>query len=432
MPSSSSPQRRVVITGYGMITPLGRNAEETFANAAAGRSGVRELTSFDTKGLPCRIGGEIPDEWLASSPDRLPPRLDIFGSRGLRLMVIATAEAVRRARLHEITDRASIGVALGSHGDNPTVEEIRFLHRFFDGAGSWDMKSLVDSGGFPYHQFLMRKPDAATAMLSMHYDCKGPNHTVVSACAAGAQAIGEAFRMIREGSIDTMIAGGCESTLNFTGFVGFVLIKALCEKYTSPEKASRPFDRKRNGFVMSEGAGAVVLEELEHARGRRAPILGEIIGYGDSADAYRITDTHPRGEGAILAMKAAIASAGLTTSDIEYINAHGTSTIQNDLTETRAIKELFGDRAKKIPVSSNKSMMGHTIAAAGAIECILTAIGIERSIMLPTINHEFSDPKCDLDYVPNEARHQKHFRALSNSFGFGGQNACLCISGFEE
>jgi 3-oxoacyl-[acyl-carrier-protein] synthase II len=228
-----------------------------------------------------------------------------------------------------------------------------------------------------------------------------------------------------------MIAGGCEAALNFTGFVGFVLIRALSEKYSSPQKASRPFDRKRNGFVMSEGAGAVVLEELEHARSRGVPILGELLGYGASADAYRITDTHPRGEGAVIAIKSAIKDAVLGPEDIDYINAHGTSTSQNDMAETRAIKEVFGQRANDIPVSSNKSLLGHTIAAAGAIESILTLVGINRSILLPTINYEFRDPKCNLDYVPNEARQKEHRTAISNSFGFGGQNACLCIGKFE-
>jgi 3-oxoacyl-[acyl-carrier-protein] synthase II len=251
----------------------------------------------------------------------------------------------------------------------------------------------------------------------------------VSACAAGAQAIGEAARTIREGKAEAMIAGGCEATLDFMGLVGFTLIKALAERYRSPQQASRPFDRKRSGFVMSEGAGAVVLEALEHARARGAPILGELLGYGDSADAYRITDTHPRGEGAVLAMQGALEDAGLSPADIEYINAHGTSTQQNDAIETLAIREVFGPRAKTIPVSSNKSMLGHTIAAAGAIECILTLVGMQRSTILPTINYEFPDPKCDLDYVPNAARQQRHRVALSNSFGFGGQNACLCIAG---
>jgi 3-oxoacyl-[acyl-carrier-protein] synthase II len=228
-----------------------------------------------------------------------------------------------------------------------------------------------------------------------------------------------------------MVAGGCEADLDFMGFIGFILIKAMAERYKSPETASRPFDRKRNGFVMSEGAGIVVLEELEHARARGAPILGELLGYGDSSDAYRITDPHPEGEGAVLAMRAALQDAALAPDAVDYINAHGTSTPRNDATETAAIKRVFGARAKTIPVSSNKSMLGHTIAAAGAIECILTLVGMQRSMILPTINYAAPDPKCDLDYVPNAARRQAHRIALSNSFGFGGQNACLCLGQFD-
>ncbi len=428
---ASPPRRRVVITGYGMVTPLGRDTGETFEKASQGLSGIDYIKGFETRGLPCRIGGEIDNQWIEEIQHPGAQRLNAYSSRGLRLMMAATKEAAGRAALDGIADRGRIGVALGSHGDNPAVDDIALLHRFYDGKGNWDMPGLMRTGGYSALNFFRRKPDAATSLLSMLYDCKGPNLSFVSACSAGAQAIGEACRIIREGSADVMVAGGCEATLNFTGFIGFVLIKALVEKYATPQKASRPFDRKRNGFVMSEGAGSVVLEDLEHARTRGVPILGEILGYGDSADAYRITDTHPKGEGAILAMRGALEDAGLGIGDIDYINAHGTSTIQNDLTETRAITAVFGDRAKKVPVSSNKSMIGHTIAAAGAIECILTLEGMRRSILLPTINHEFADPKCDLDYIPNEARTQACRRALSNSFGFGGQNACLCIGQFE-
>lgn len=419
-------KRRVVITGYGMITPLGRNTQETFDKASQGISGIDHIRSFDTRGLPCGIGGEVDDEWLDGFESPAARRLANLASRGLRLMVVATSEAAQRARLDEIADREAIGVSLGSHGENSSVDEMRFLHRFYDGE-AWDLKGLMQAGGYSYFSFLRRKPDIAMAILANLFRCKGSNLSIVSACAAGAQAIGEAMRMIQEGRADVMIAGGCEATLDFVGLVGFTLIKALAERYRSPQKASRPFDRKRSGFVMSEGAGAVILEELEHARARGVPILGELLGYGDSADAYRITDTHPKGEGAVLAMRAALEDAGLTAGDVEYINAHGTSTQQNDAIETLAIKQVFGQRAKHIPVSSNKSLLGHTIAAAGAIECILTLVGIQRSIVLPTINYEFPDPKCDLDYVPNVARRQRHRTALSNSFGFGGQNACLCI-----
>lgn len=429
--SGRSVRRRVVITGYGMVTPLGENTEETFTNASQGKSGIDFITSFDTNGLPCRIGGQVKDRWLDGEDDARAQRFYKFSSRGLRLMRKATREAADQAGLDTIADRERIGVSLGFHGDNAAVEDIAFLHRFYDGHSTWDMKSLVQAGGYSYLSFFRRKPDVATSILSILFRCKGPNHTVASACAAGSQAIGEACRTIQDGKADVMVAGGSESTLNFLGFIGFVLIKALVERYTTPQKASRPFDRKRNGFVMSEGAGAVVLEDLDHARARGVPILGEILGYGASADAYRITDTHPKGLGAIYAMKAAMDDAGLSPDDIDYINAHGTSTAQNDATETLAIKQVFGEKAGKIPVSSNKSMLGHTIAAAGVIELILTLIGMSRSIILPTINYEFPDPKCDLDYVPNEARIKEHRTALSNSFGFGGQNACLCVGAFN-
>lgn len=422
-------RRRVVVTGFGMITALGRNAQETFENASQGRSGIDYIKAFDTRHLPCRIGGEVKEEWLKEEGET--ERFYKFSSRGLRLMRKATLEATEVARLDQVKNRDRVGIAFGFHGDSPEVGDLLFLHRFYDGNGGWDIQGLMRTGGYSYLNFLRRKPDVATTILTKMFDCRGPNLTVASACAAGSQAIGEAYRLIQQGKADVMIAGGSEAALNFMGFVGFVLIKALAERYPTPQKASRPFDRKRNGFVMSEGAAAVVLEELEHARSRGVRILGEILGYGSSADAYRITDTHPTGLGAVLAMKGALEEASLRPEEIDYINAHGTSTALNDSTETRAIKEVFGPRAKQIPVSSNKSMLGHAIAAAGAIELILTLMGIERSILLPTINYEFPDPKCDLDYVPNEARVKEHRVALSNSFGFGGQNACLCVGRYD-
>jgi 3-oxoacyl-[acyl-carrier-protein] synthase II len=419
-------RKRVVITGYGMVTPLGRDATETFEKASRGQSGIDYIRAFDTDGLPCRIGGEVDDTWLTEGDRLIGRRFGKYSSRALRLAATASLEATEMALLKDIEERERIGVSLGCHADNPDMKDVLFLQRFYRD-GRWDLKGLMESGGYSYMSFFRRKPDAQTAILSMINNCKGPNVSIVSACAAGAQAIGEAVRLIREGMADLMLAGGCEATLNFMGFVGFVLLRALVEKYESPEKASRPFDRKRNGFVMSEGAGMVVLEDLEHALRRGAGIYGEVLGYGDSADAYRITDTHPKGEGARIAMTRAINDAGLSPADIQYINAHGTSTVQNDLTETRAIKEVFGEKAEEIPVSSNKSMLGHTIAAAGAIEAILTMMGMNNSIILPTINYENRDPRCNLDYVPNEARKQEHSIAISNSFGFGGQNACLCI-----
>ncbi len=427
-----SSKKRVVITGYGMITPSGKNTEDTFERCSKGLSGIDYIRSFDTTGMPCQIGGEVDNAWLDDYEQSTDRKLYNYSSRALRLMRVATSEAVQQAGLDALEDRYSIGVALGSHGDNPSVKDMQFLHKFYKGEGQWDMEKLSLSGGYPFLNFFRRKPDAASSMLATIFNCKGPTLAIVSACAAGSQAIGEAVSLIQDNKCNIMIAGGCEATIDFVGMTGFMLLKALSEKYTEPQKASRPFDRRRNGFVMSEGAGAVILEELEHANARGATILGELKGYGSSTDAYRITDTHPKGLGAITAMNSALEDASLKPEDIDYINAHGTSTTQNDLTETRAIKEVFGDRAAEIPVSSNKSMLGHTIAAAGAIECILTAIGINRSIILPTINQESRDPKCNLDYVPNEAREKAHTVALSNSFGFGGQNASLCISKYEE
>ncbi len=425
-------RRRVVVTGYGMISASGKNTAATFDACAQGLSGIDYITSFDTTGLPCQIAGEVDNTWIEELESPSSRKLRQISSRGLRLMNIATSEAAQQAGLDQIQDRRTIGIALGSHGDNPSVDHLKLLHRYYAGEGRWDMKHLLTAGGYPFLQFFRRKPDAGATILSASFNCRGPVLSLVSACAAGSQAIGEAVRLIEDEKCDLMIAGGCEATIDFSGMTGFILLKALCEKYSEPRKASRPFDRRRSGFVMSEGAGAVILEEHEHARSRGAQILGEVKGYGSSADAYRITDTHPKGLGAIIAMRAALDDAGISPDEVDYINAHGTSTTQNDLTETRGIKEVFGQRAKEIPVSSNKSMLGHAIAAAGPIECILTLEGIRRSVILPTINYESRDPKCDLDYVPNEARHKEHRVAISNSFGFGGQNACLCVGKYEE
>ncbi len=421
----------MVVTGYGMITPIGKDSRETFENARSGVSGIDFLSSFETEGLPCRIGGQVNDSWLNTFPAGGLQGIEKCSSRGLKLMISAVSEAVGSARLDLIENRRRIGVSLGYHGENPSVEDLLLLYRY-RGKDAWDICGLTRNGIYSFFNFFRRKPDVATSILSTLFDCRGSNLTIVSACAAGAQAIGEALWIIREGRADAMIAGGCESNLNFMGFVGFVLIRALSERCSSPQKASRPFDRKRNGFVMSEGAGALVLESLDHAVERKAPIFAEVLGYGSSADAFRITDVHPKGDGAVFAMHKAIADAGLSSADIDYINAHGTSTLQNDQIETLAIKRVLGERAKKIPVSSNKSMIGHPIAAAGAIEACLTIMGMNNSILLPTINYEFPDPKCDLDYVPNQARQLEHGVALCNSFGFGGQNACLCLGKFRQ
>jgi 3-oxoacyl-[acyl-carrier-protein] synthase II len=421
----------VVVTGFGMITPLGRTTEETFQNCARGMSGIGPITSFDVRGLPCQVGGAVRNEWLRASDDILDKRSERLSSRALRLMVIAARDAAAQARLEAIPQRERIGVSLGTFGETPAVEDVVLLHRFYDSHKGWDLEGLMRQGGAALFHFFRRKPDVASAILALVFNCRGYNLATASTCAAGAQAIGEAYRIIRAGKCDVMIAGGCDATLNFTGFIGFILLKALAERYATPQSASRPFDRKRTGFVMAEGAAALILEEFEHARRRDAPILGEILGYGASSDAYRITDTHPQGEGAVMAMRSALADASLGPEDVDYINAHGTSTIKNDWAESIAIAQVFGARKKDIPVSSNKSMLGHAIGASGAIELILTLVGMSRSVILPTINYDFPDPRCDLWTVPNEAIHQEHRIALSNSFGFGGQNACLCIGNAE-
>lgn len=427
-----SDARRVVVTGHGMITPLGSNSLETFQRASRGESGIDFIRSFDTRGLPCRIAGEVDDTYLDGFDEPGVRRLEKFASRGLKLMMGAAREAARQAQLEKVADRESIGVAIGSHGDKPSVEELKFLHRFYDPLHGWDTTALLGSGGYSPLSFFRRKPDVAMAILASAFACTGPNLSVSSACAAGAQAIGEAYRQIREGRAKVMMAGGCEANVNLVGLLGFVALKALAERYSDPQAASRPFDRTRAGFVLSEGAAVVILEELGHARSRNAEILGEVLGYGDSADAYRITDMDPDATGAFLAMRKALDDAGLRPEDVDYINAHGTSTVQNDTIETLAIKNLLGARASAVPVSSNKSMLGHTISAAGAIEFILTLLGMRHAILLPTINYRSPDPKCDLDYVPNFARPKEQRVALSNSFGFGGQNACLCLGKFAD
>jgi 3-oxoacyl-[acyl-carrier-protein] synthase II len=426
----AADRRRVVVTGVGMITPLGRNTGETFDHASQGRSGIDYLKAFDTRGLPVRIGGEVADQWIQRPPG-VAARLERMASRAIRLMWTAALEAAERAELGRIRDRYRIGVILGYHGETLPLGDLVRIFRAWDGDGQWDANRLRQ-GGHDTFSLVRRKVDVGPTLISRIFDCRGPSVGIASACAAGGQAIGEAYRLIRSRRADAAIAGGCEASLTYLGLSGFILLKALTERYASPATASRPFDRKRSGFVISEGAGALVLEDLDHARERGAPILGEVLGYGDSTDAYRITDIHPQADGAVLAMTRAIEDAGVERDQVGYINAHGTSTVQNDALETLAVKRVFGDRAASVPISSNKSMLGHTIGAAGAIEAILTLEGIRRSLLLPTINHETPDPRCDLDYVPNAARRAAHRVALSNSFGFGGHNASVCLGAYED
>ena len=416
------PAQRVVVTGWGMVTSLGPDVDSTFAAARAGQSGVGRVTRFDPSGLPCEIGAEVDLETLIA-----PHAADEHGSSELRLLRHATAEATKTARLEDIADRSRIALAIGGHGLTPGLDRLAVYAEHTDEAGHLDAAALADDPRWHPESFHVRSPDSAPVLLAHLLDAQGPVLPIVSACAAGTQAIGEGLHLIREGRADVVIAGGAEPLLDFTYYVGFALLGALTRRYPSPEEASRPFDRRRNGFVIGEGAGVLVLESLASARARGVPILGEILGYGDSADGYRITDPHPQGKGAVEAMQRVIADAGITPEDVDYINAHGTSTPINDPVETLAVKTVFGERAAAVPLSSNKSMIGHTIGAAGAIEGILTLKGMQEGVLLPTINQTAPDRKCDLDYVPNEARVVEHHVALSNSFGFGGQNACLCL-----
>ena len=426
-PDARSPEERVVVTGYGMVSPLGGSVETTFENAALGRSGIRELTRFDATGLPARIGGQVDDAWLPP----VGPGEDAPQDRPFRLLAAAAREAALQSRLSDVLPRGRIATVVGGHGGSPSVPDVLRMARVEDDDGRPDLARLAAENGYDLHNFDRRRCDHAPARLARALDARGPVIPIVSACAASAQAIGEGVRLLRDGRAAAVVAGGTEAHLTYAGYVGFVLLGALSRRYPSPEKASRPFDRRRNGFVMSEGAAVLVLETLASARARGVRVLGEVLGYGDSTDAFRITEQHPEGLGASIAMERALRDARLSPDAIEYVNAHGTSTAMNDPIETAAIKRVLGERAKRVPVSSNKSMLGHTIGAAGAVEAILTLVGIEKGVLLPTINYEVPDPKCDLDYVPNVARRVPHRVALSNSFGFGGQNACLALAGAD-
>ena len=416
------PEQRVVVTGWGMVTSLGADVDTTFAAAREGRSGVTRLQRFDPTGLPCDIAAQVDTDALIE-----PHPWDEIATSEFRLLRHAAAEALTTARLDDIEDRHRIATTIGGHGITPGFHLLEMYARHTDEAGQVDVTALRDDPRWRADNFHERSPDTAPVLLARLLDARGPVLPIVSACAAGTQAIGEGMHLIREGRADVVITGGAEPLLDFTYYTGFALLGALTRRYPSPEEASRPFDRRRNGFVIGEGAGVLVLESLASATARGVPILGEVLGYGDSADGYRITDPHPQGDGAVRAMRAAIADAGLTADDVDYVNAHGTSTPINDPVETLAAKTVFGERAYDVPMSSNKSMIGHTIGAAGAIEGILAMKGMQAGVLLPTINQTAPDRKCDLDYVPNEAREVAHRVVLSNSFGFGGQNACLCL-----
>jgi 3-oxoacyl-[acyl-carrier-protein] synthase II len=413
-----SEKNRVVITGIGIISPLGLDANSTWAGLINGKSGIDYITQFDAQSLDTKFGGEVkgfnPNEYMSMKDAR-------HSDRFAQLAVAASQEAIKQSGLKiDNGNEKDTGVVIGSGiGGLTTLYE--------------QMAVLKEKGPDRVSPFLvpMMIGDMAAGQVSIALGAKGPALCTTSACASGADAIGVAYEMIKHGGIKAMIAGGSESIMNEIGFAGFNALRALSVRNDSPQTASRPFDRERDGFVIGEGAGVLVLENLEHAEERGANILAEILSYGVCADAYHITQPREDAEGATNAMKIALDKAGLKPADIDYINAHGTSTPLNDKTETKAIKKALGDYAFKVPISSTKSMTGHLIGAAGAVEAAICVLVILNGIIPPTINYSVADPDCDLDYVPNIARKAKVDRALSNSFGFGGHNSTLIISKYS-
>lgn len=410
----NSNGNRTVITGIGIVSPLGLDTCSTWTGLINGRSGIDYITQFDTQSLDTRFGGEVkgfnPNNYMSNKDAR-------HSDRFAQLAVAASQEAIKQSGIEiNNNNEKDIGVIIGSGiGGLTTLYE--------------QMEVLKEKGPDRVSPFLvpMMIGDMAAGQVSIALGTKGPALCTTSACASGADAIGIAYELIKHGEIKAMIAGGSESIMNRMGFAGFNALKALSVKNDNPQAASRPFDMERDGFVIGEGAGVLVLENLEYAKEHRANILAELLSYGVCADAYHITQPREDAEGATNAMKIALDKAGLKPADIDYINAHGTSTPLNDKTETKAIKKALGDYAFKVPVSSTKSMTGHLIGAAGAVEAAICVLVILNGIIPPTINYAVSDPDCDLDYVPNTARQVKVDRALSNSFGFGGHNSSLII-----
>jgi 3-oxoacyl-[acyl-carrier-protein] synthase II len=410
--------RRVVVTGLGMVTPLGTGVVENWANVCSGKSGIGPITKFDASGFPTRIAGEVKN--FRSE--------DFMDKQQIRRFDIFIHFAVASARMAIEDSRISIGPANA--------------HRVgcITGSGLGGLGMLEH-----FHQLLLEKgprkispffipgiiANMAPGQIAIEFGAKGPNLSIETACAASSHAVGEAFRMIREGMADAMITGGSEAVITPLALGGFCSMRALSSRNDDPAKASRPFELERDGFVMGEGAGILILEELGLALERGARIYAEVVGYGLSGDAFHVSAPHPEGEGAVNCMRTALAYGGVQPEEIDYINAHGTSTKLNDLSENKAIKEVFGEHAHKLAVSSTKSMTGHLLGGAGGIEAIYTVMAIHEGILPPTINYETPDPECDLDYVPNTPRKGKIRAALSNSFGFGGTNACLLFKAYE-
>ena len=415
-----SQSRRVVVTGLGLVTPVGLNVEETWDALIAGRSGGAPITQFDASDQSVRFACEVKDY----DPEQFMDRKEVRrADRFLHLVMGAAHQAVEQADIEAAVNgvpRERFGVIVGSGIGGLTTMETQHA-------------KLLDRGPSRVSPFFipMFIGDMSAGMISMKYGAQGPNYATVSACASSGHAVGAAFRSIRTGETDVMITGGTEATVTPLCIAGFASMKALSERNDSPETASRPFDRTRDGFVLGEGAGILVLEEMEHALARGAEILGEIAGFGQSADAYHMTSPAPEGAGAQIAMRLAMKDAGLAAADVDYINAHGTSTPANDATETTAIKAVLGERAREIVVGSTKSMTGHTLGAAGALEAGFSLLACARSVIPPTINYSEPDPECDLDYGTEGPTSFPVRAALSNSFGFGGHNVTLAVRRWE-
>ncbi len=408
--------RRVVVTGLGVVAPNGNTVQEYWENLVAGKGGAGLVTHFDAGAFSSQVACEIknfkPEGYIDAKALR---RMDTFVQYALVSAVMAMKDA-RLAVGDDGVDPTRIGVIVGSGiGGIGVIEEQHAI--------------LLDKGPRRVTPLLipMLISNMASGQLSIYFNAKGPNSCVVTACATAAHSIGDAYRVIERGDADVMIAGGTEAAITPLGYAGFCMMKALSTRNDDPEHASRPFDRERDGFVIGEGAGILILEEYERAKRRGANLYAEIVGYGITADAYHITAPDPEGDGSARAMKMAIDHARLNPEDVDYINAHGTSTPLNDVAETIAIKKVFGDHAYKVPISSTKSMTGHLLGAAGGVESVATVLTIKNAVIHPTINYEYPDPECDLDYVPNDARQADVEAAITNSFAFGGQNATLAF-----
>jgi 3-oxoacyl-[acyl-carrier-protein] synthase II len=411
-------KRRVVVTGVGLVTPLGTGTQKTWENICAGVSGVGLITRFDTSDYPVKIAAEVKDFQVEDFIEKKTSKhLDLFVQYGIVAAKLAFADS---GAIIDESNCQRVGVITGcGMGGLPTIEQ--------------NHVSCIERGPRKISPFFipMAIPNMASGHISMQLGAKGPNLALSTACAAGTHAVGESYRSIVYGSCDMMITGGTEAVICPLGVGGFSAMKALSTRNDAPSLASRPFDKDRDGFIMSEGSGMLVVEELEHALKRGATIYAEIVGYGASSDAYHIAAPPENGEGAARCLALALQDAGLNPKNIDYINAHGTSTPLNDRCETQAIKTVFGDHARRLAISSTKSMTGHMLGAAGGIEAAFTALSVRDQIAPPTINLQEASPECDLDYVPNQARKMEIRAAVSNSFGFGGTNGVLVMQRFD-